>query len=80
MAIIFHKDTYWFQAPNIEQQQHLLASKNKMFCFADECHLDRKIRKCYPRGRAYSKLESLEYRASKYNSSDYPAEKLRALA
>ncbi|WP_340618832.1 hypothetical protein [Xenorhabdus entomophaga] len=79
MTIVFHKDNYWFQTPNVEQQHRLMASKNKMFCFADEQHLDRKISRCYPRGRAYLKLERLEYQSRK-QSIDYSTEKLRAFA
>ncbi|AOM40201.1 hypothetical protein [Xenorhabdus hominickii] len=75
MAIIFHKDNDWFQTPNVEQQHRLMASKNRQFCFVDEHRLSRKISRCYPRGRAYSKLERLEYKASK---RDYSTEKLRA--
>ncbi|MDX7989167.1 hypothetical protein FE392_17935 [Xenorhabdus sp. 12] len=80
MTVVFHKDTEWFQTPNVEQQRRLMASKNRDFCFIENCHLSRKVGKCYPRGQAYIKLERLEYRASKCKLVDYPTEKLRAFA
>ncbi|MBC8947306.1 hypothetical protein [Xenorhabdus indica] len=81
MTTIFHKENDWFQTPNVEQQHRLMTSKNRAFCFIDQHRLNRKISRCYPRGRTYLKLERLEYRASRRcKQIDYPPEKLRAFA
>ncbi|MDC9607204.1 hypothetical protein [Xenorhabdus griffiniae] len=69
MTTIFHKDKHWEDNPQSYQIYSLLRSKNRSFVYRDEHHFNRKIRRCYPRGNAFIRLERLEL--NKPHHKDY---------
>ncbi len=61
MSVLFHKDRNWLQTPHYIDAGRLMWSKRKVIAMPEEKHLLRKIRNCYPRGKAYRNLERIEY-------------------
>ena len=61
MSILFHKDRNWLQTPQYIAAGLLMRSKSRVITMPEEKHLNRKIRNCYPRGKAYRNIERIEY-------------------
>ncbi|MEQ5554266.1 hypothetical protein ABN349_02850 [Providencia rettgeri] len=60
MSIVFHKDIHCNENVYNKKIIELIQSKGKNFFFSYEKNLDRKLRKAYPRGGAFIRMEMLE--------------------
>lgn len=60
MSTVFHKDIHCNENVYNKKIIELIQSKGKNFFFSYEKNLDRKLRKAYPRGDAFIRMEMLE--------------------